>query len=103
MYLYKDIVAYDLKKGKTVVKLSSMVFFTLWSDKYCRVHEKKKNHIVRGRGFLVTTRLHVSVTGSNPCCSEPCQNKGVCMATGADYECDCTRTGYNGQNCTTRE
>uniref|UniRef100_A0A8D3CKA7 Prostaglandin G/H synthase 2 n=1 Tax=Scophthalmus maximus TaxID=52904 RepID=A0A8D3CKA7_SCOMX len=37
----------------------------------------------------------------NPCCSEPCQNKGVCMATGADYECDCTRTGYNGQNCTT--
>lgn len=52
MYLYKDIVAYDLKKGKTVVKLSSMVFFTLWSDKYCRVHEKKKKSYCERKGIL---------------------------------------------------
>ncbi|KAK5869649.1 hypothetical protein PBY51_024351 [Eleginops maclovinus] len=48
-------------------------------------------------GFLVCE-------GGNPCCSEPCQNKGVCTALGADhYECDCTRTGYHGHNCTTPE
>ncbi|XP_069645664.1 prostaglandin G/H synthase 2 isoform X2 [Haliaeetus albicilla] len=41
---------------------------------------------------------------ANPCCSNPCQNRGVCMTTGFDqYECDCTRTGYYGENCTTPE
>uniref|UniRef100_A0AAQ4QRN2 Prostaglandin G/H synthase 2 n=1 Tax=Gasterosteus aculeatus aculeatus TaxID=481459 RepID=A0AAQ4QRN2_GASAC len=48
-------------------------------------------------GFLVAE-------GGNPCCSEPCQNRGVCTALGADnYECDCTRTGFHGHNCTTPE
>uniref|UniRef100_A0A8D0GBI0 Prostaglandin G/H synthase 2 n=1 Tax=Sphenodon punctatus TaxID=8508 RepID=A0A8D0GBI0_SPHPU len=41
---------------------------------------------------------------ANPCCSNPCQNRGVCMTRGFDqYECDCTRTGYYGENCTTPE
>ncbi|CAG11618.1 unnamed protein product, partial [Tetraodon nigroviridis] len=40
----------------------------------------------------------------NPCCSEPCQNRGVCTPIGKDsYECDCTLTGYAGPNCTTPE
>ncbi|KAI1882926.1 hypothetical protein AGOR_G00239920 [Albula goreensis] len=40
----------------------------------------------------------------DPCCSQPCQNKGVCMSKGAlAYECDCTRTGYYGENCTAPE
>nr|XP_060630500.1 prostaglandin G/H synthase 2 [Anolis sagrei ordinatus] len=40
----------------------------------------------------------------NPCCSNPCHNRGVCMTTGFDtYVCDCTRTGYYGENCTTPE
>ncbi|XP_054837904.1 prostaglandin G/H synthase 2 [Eublepharis macularius] len=40
----------------------------------------------------------------NPCCSNPCQNRGVCMTTGFEqYECDCTRTGYYGENCTKPE
>nr|XP_008122862.1 PREDICTED: prostaglandin G/H synthase 1 [Anolis carolinensis] len=40
----------------------------------------------------------------NPCCSFPCQNKGVCVRTGVSgYECDCTRTGYYGTNCTVPE
>uniref|UniRef100_K7FAZ3 Prostaglandin G/H synthase 1 n=1 Tax=Pelodiscus sinensis TaxID=13735 RepID=K7FAZ3_PELSI len=40
----------------------------------------------------------------NPCCYYPCQNKGVCMRVGwEDYECDCTRTGYFGINCTLPE
>ncbi|XP_015222331.1 prostaglandin G/H synthase 1 [Lepisosteus oculatus] len=40
----------------------------------------------------------------NPCCSYPCQNKGVCVRFGLDkYECDCTRTGYYGVNCTIPE
>ncbi|XP_030647701.1 prostaglandin G/H synthase 1 [Chanos chanos] len=40
----------------------------------------------------------------NPCCYYPCQNLGVCVRYGIDkYECDCTRTGYYGQNCTIPE
>ncbi|XP_067310027.1 prostaglandin G/H synthase 2a [Pseudorasbora parva] len=42
--------------------------------------------------------------GYDPCCAQPCQNQGVCLSKGADaYECDCTRTGYYGENCTTPE
>ncbi|KAG9351117.1 hypothetical protein JZ751_025007 [Albula glossodonta] len=42
--------------------------------------------------------------GGNPCCYLPCQNRGVCMSTGPEtYECDCTRTGFYGENCTTPE
>ncbi|XP_060088369.1 prostaglandin G/H synthase 2 [Heteronotia binoei] len=41
---------------------------------------------------------------ANLCCSNPCQNRGVCMTTGFDqYECDCTRTGFYGENCTKPE
>lgn len=40
----------------------------------------------------------------NPCCYLPCQHWGVCVRFGLDkYECDCTRTGYHGENCTVRE
>uniref|UniRef100_UPI003AAFBE56 phosducin-like protein n=1 Tax=Centroberyx gerrardi TaxID=166262 RepID=UPI003AAFBE56 len=40
----------------------------------------------------------------NPCCHYPCQHWGVCVRYGADkYECDCTRTGYYGENCTIPE
>ncbi|XP_076006723.1 prostaglandin G/H synthase 1 [Genypterus blacodes] len=36
----------------------------------------------------------------NPCCYFPCENGGVCVRFGSDgYECDCTRTGYYGKNC----
>ncbi|KAM8743255.1 prostaglandin G/H synthase 1-like [Acanthopagrus schlegelii] len=40
----------------------------------------------------------------NPCCYLPCQHWGVCVRYGEDkYECDCTRTGYYGENCTVPE
>ncbi|KAL4617393.1 prostaglandin G/H synthase 1-like [Arapaima gigas] len=40
----------------------------------------------------------------NPCCHYPCQNWGVCVRFGLDrYECDCTHTGYYGENCTIPE
>ncbi|XP_056146312.1 prostaglandin G/H synthase 1-like isoform X2 [Lampris incognitus] len=40
----------------------------------------------------------------NPCCHFPCQHWGVCVRYGLDkYECDCTRTGYHGENCTIPE
>lgn len=40
----------------------------------------------------------------NPCCYYPCQHKGICVRFGLDrYQCDCTRTGYSGPNCTIRE
>ncbi|KAF6126689.1 prostaglandin-endoperoxide synthase 1 [Phyllostomus discolor] len=37
----------------------------------------------------------------NPCCYFPCQHQGICVRFGLDrYQCDCTRTGYSGPNCT---
>lgn len=40
----------------------------------------------------------------NPCCYFPCQHWGLCVRYTEDkYECDCTRTGYYGENCTVRE
>nr|CAB3265267.1 prostaglandin G/H synthase 2-like [Phallusia mammillata] len=38
----------------------------------------------------------------DPCCSFPCKNIGVCTALEDDkYECDCTGTGYYGDQCQT--
>ncbi|XP_074474828.1 phosducin-like protein isoform X2 [Sebastes fasciatus] len=40
----------------------------------------------------------------NPCCYFPCQHRGVCVRFGeVKYECDCTNTGYSGDNCTVPE
>uniref|UniRef100_A0A7M4EXB9 Prostaglandin G/H synthase 1 n=1 Tax=Crocodylus porosus TaxID=8502 RepID=A0A7M4EXB9_CROPO len=40
----------------------------------------------------------------DPCCHFPCQHQGVCVRVGPEgYECDCTRTGYFGTNCTLPE
>lgn len=40
----------------------------------------------------------------NPCCYYPCQNAGVCVRFGTDhFKCDCTRTGFYGDNCTIPE
>ncbi|NWS44786.1 PGH1 synthase, partial [Probosciger aterrimus] len=45
-----------------------------------------------------------SLPAVNPCCYFPCQHQGVCMRVGlGGYECDCTRTGYYGDNCTSPE
>ncbi|XP_067109911.1 prostaglandin G/H synthase 2a [Osmerus mordax] len=42
--------------------------------------------------------------GADPCCAQPCQNRGFCTSRGfTDYECDCTRTGYYGRNCSSPE
>ncbi|XP_056384025.1 prostaglandin G/H synthase 2 [Hyla sarda] len=54
-------------------------------------------------GFFLCSLLITSYA-ANPCCSNPCENRGVCMTVGHDrYECDCTRTGFYGENCTTPE
>lgn len=46
----------------------------------------------------------LSLPAVNPCCYFPCQNQGVCVRVGLrGYECDCTRTGYYGVNCTSRK
>ncbi|XP_005743165.1 prostaglandin G/H synthase 1 [Pundamilia nyererei] len=40
----------------------------------------------------------------NPCCYYPCQHAGVCVRFGTDsFKCDCTRTGFYGDNCTIPE
>ncbi|NWS54072.1 PGH1 synthase, partial [Chunga burmeisteri] len=45
-----------------------------------------------------------SLPAVNPCCYFPCQHQGVCVRVGLrGYECDCTRTGYFGANCTSPE
>ncbi|XP_062857295.1 prostaglandin G/H synthase 2 [Trichomycterus rosablanca] len=54
--------------------------------------------------LLILSLSFLACEGGDTCCSQPCQNRGVCTAIGQDsYECDCTRTGYYGQNCTTPE
>ncbi|XP_062872317.1 prostaglandin G/H synthase 2a [Trichomycterus rosablanca] len=55
--------------------------------------------------LLVSLKIFFCDAGLlDPCCSDPCQNRGVCVSKGVDaYECDCTRTGYYGENCTTPE
>ncbi|XP_023858681.1 prostaglandin G/H synthase 1 isoform X1 [Salvelinus sp. IW2-2015] len=46
----------------------------------------------------------VSTNVVNPCCYYPCQNWALCVRFGIDrYECDCTRSGFYGQNCTIPE
>ncbi|MEE6496298.1 hypothetical protein FKM82_002293 [Ascaphus truei] len=57
-------------------------------------------------GMIISSIAFLSLLvfsqAASPCCSNPCQNAGVCVTIGYDhYECDCTRTGYYGENCTT--
>uniref|UniRef100_A0A3Q2DIG6 Prostaglandin G/H synthase 1 n=1 Tax=Cyprinodon variegatus TaxID=28743 RepID=A0A3Q2DIG6_CYPVA len=53
---------------------------------------------------VVFFRRFPSVSTVNPCCYLPCQHWSVCVRHGQDkYECDCTHTGYYGQNCTIPE
>lgn len=49
---------------------------------------------------LLLVALIATATAYNPCCSNPCQHRSICMTKGFDdYACDCTRTGYYGKNC----
>ncbi|XP_067165411.1 prostaglandin G/H synthase 1 isoform X2 [Apteryx mantelli] len=62
----------------------------------------------RGLRLLLAPVMLLCAAGSagtvNPCCYYPCQHQGVCVSVGLDgYECDCTRTGYSGANCTSPE
>ncbi|KAL2089463.1 hypothetical protein ACEWY4_014151 [Coilia grayii] len=61
--------------------------------------------MIRSIPILLLLHLALVLCGEgSPCCSEPCENRGVCTALrGDDYECDCTGTGFYGQNCTTPE
>lgn len=54
--------------------------------------------------FLLWEPACGATSGVNPCCYLPCQNQGVCVRYAEDtYECDCTLTGFYGQNCTIPE
>ncbi|XP_005375148.2 PREDICTED: prostaglandin G/H synthase 2 [Chinchilla lanigera] len=56
------------------------------------------------RALLLLCAALALSQAANPCCSNPCQNRGECMTVGFDrYKCDCTRTGFYGENCTTPE
>uniref|UniRef100_A0A665W3E1 Prostaglandin G/H synthase 1 n=1 Tax=Echeneis naucrates TaxID=173247 RepID=A0A665W3E1_ECHNA len=64
---------------------------------FISVREKK-------RLFMRLAPLFFLFSTVNPCCYLPCQHSGVCVRYGEDkYECDCTRTGYYGENCTVPE
>lgn len=54
--------------------------------------------------FCAGEESPTSSNTANPCCYYPCQNQGICVRYGLErYECDCTRTGYYGENCTIPE
>uniref|UniRef100_A0A8D2MYC4 Prostaglandin G/H synthase 1 n=1 Tax=Zonotrichia albicollis TaxID=44394 RepID=A0A8D2MYC4_ZONAL len=56
------------------------------------------------RGRILGADPPQDLVSLNPCCYFPCQNQGVCVRVGlGGYECDCTRTGYYGPNCTSPE
>uniref|UniRef100_A0A8C9UX62 Prostaglandin G/H synthase 1 n=1 Tax=Scleropages formosus TaxID=113540 RepID=A0A8C9UX62_SCLFO len=62
--------------------------------------------VVLARGGVGGARGEAEISRKtyDPCCHYPCQNRGVCVRFGPDrYECDCTRTGYYGENCTIPE
>lgn len=62
------------------------------------------NQAVCSLSLLLIILQIFSCSGLDPCCTQPCQNNGVCVSKGSDsYECDCTRTGYYGVNCTVPE
>ncbi|KAK7094706.1 prostaglandin G/H synthase 2-like [Littorina saxatilis] len=45
-------------------------------------------------------QLVTSSSATNPCCSYPCQNDGMCMTTGHDtYMCDCSNMDFYGDHC----
>uniref|UniRef100_A0A8C6P184 Prostaglandin G/H synthase 1 n=1 Tax=Nothobranchius furzeri TaxID=105023 RepID=A0A8C6P184_NOTFU len=57
-----------------------------------------------GPGSMLLLLLPRSAAAMNPCCYYPCQNTGVCVRFGTDgYKCDCSHTGYYGENCTIPE
>ncbi|KAK1786302.1 hypothetical protein P4O66_018008 [Electrophorus voltai] len=71
---------------------------------------RKEFRLVKDSGMNTAICLFLLVNliffcdGLDPCCADPCQNRGVCISKGSDaYECDCTRTGFYGENCTTPE
>ncbi|XP_065551468.1 prostaglandin G/H synthase 1 isoform X1 [Lathamus discolor] len=61
--------------------------------------------LLLAHAVLLCTTGSAATDGSvNPCCYFPCQHQGVCVRVGlGGYECDCTRTGYSGDNCTSPE
>jgi hypothetical protein len=38
----------------------------------------------------------------DPCSPNPCQNNGICTATGTSFVCACL-DGFSGQRCETRK
>uniref|UniRef100_A0A8C4UR39 Prostaglandin G/H synthase 1 n=1 Tax=Falco tinnunculus TaxID=100819 RepID=A0A8C4UR39_FALTI len=56
------------------------------------------------QGSTCQATSHPNSLPVNPCCYFPCQHQGVCVRVGlGGYECDCTRTGYFGINCSSPE
>lgn len=54
--------------------------------------------------LLLESSCAADLSVVNPCCYYPCQNTGVCVRFGPEsYRCDCTRTGFYGDNCTDQE
>ncbi|CAH1786697.1 unnamed protein product [Owenia fusiformis] len=50
--------------------------------------------------FLFTVICKIGAEYNNPCCSFPCENRGVCLTQGfKEYTCDCANTGYYGDHC----
>jgi alpha-tubulin suppressor-like RCC1 family protein len=49
---------------------------------------------------LVKSRI-VMHSSSSSCSTNPCKNSGVCSSTDSRFTCDCTGTGFTGDNCTT--
>jgi Notch-like protein len=45
---------------------------------------------------------YFTTIGMDPCSPNPCQNNGVCTASGSSYVCTCLN-GFSGQFCQIRK
>ncbi len=50
----------------------------------------------------MTQNLFYVFIGSDPCQPNPCQNNGICIASGTSTVCSCL-TGFSGQRCEIRK
>lgn len=78
---------------------------TQYSTEFLQMlHKWNKPAIVNAHISCISHEFILLFPTVNPCCYLPCQHRGVCVRYAEDkYECDCTRTGYYGENCTVRE
>ncbi|XP_072019600.1 uncharacterized protein [Amphiura filiformis] len=80
--------------------------YVYWSDwvfpKILRLNKYGGNQEATGVGSSVFEKavgLHIFKDTEDECAGNPCYNDGMCIDEIGHYQCNCTGTGYQGQQC----